>query len=265
MKRRQRDRYKRRKRKSLHHLQKERKNRPQSQSPRRPPRRKKRRNLSSLGRRRQKRWKERRFFLKREKRSESKPSLPKEKARKREKKGFSPLLAIVVFLLLLIFALFYLWTELESGGKISAYVRPPLQKIEELWGKVWGTEKEGLNVGDLTGYEEKVGDTPLFVIEGKVSNQSRYTKKQIKVRVVLFDQDKVKMAEKEAICGRVLSRQELKSQPPAFFKGEMIIKPPNGKEATVSAGKVVPFMVIFRDPMSQAREFKVEIIEAPNQ
>ena len=149
--------------------------------------------------------------------------------------------------------------------RLSPYLETPIQKIEELWGKVWGTEKEGLNVGDLTGYEEKVGDMSLFVIEGKVSNQSRFTKKQIKVKVVLFDQDKVKMAEKEAICGRVLSRQELKSQPPAFFKGEMIIKPQTEKETVVSAGKVAPFMVIFRDPLSQAREFKVEIIEAPNQ
>jgi predicted Zn finger-like uncharacterized protein len=205
------------------------------------------------------------IFPEKGERVEPRPPLAKEKARRREKRGFSPLLAIVVFLLILIFGLFYLWTELQSGGKISPYLSAPLQKVEELWGKVWGTEKEGLNVGDLTGYEEKVGDTPLFIIEGKVSNQSRYVKKQIKVKVVLFDQDKVKMAEKEAICGRILSRQELKGQPPAFFKGEMIVKPQNETEAVVFAGKIVPFMVIFRDPMSQAREFKVEIIEAPNQ
>jgi len=29
-------------------------------------------------------------------------------------------------------------------------------------------------------------------------------------------------------------------------------------------GKATPFMVIFKDPPSEAKEFKVEIVEAPN-
>jgi predicted Zn finger-like uncharacterized protein len=195
---------------------------------------------------------------------EAKSPPSKEKARRRERKGPSPFLAILIILLLLIFGLFYLWTEVGSGGKFSPYLETPIKKIETLWQKVWGTEREGLQVSDLTGYEEKVGDTSIFVIEGKVSNQSRFTKKHIKVKVVLFDQDKVKMAEKEAVCGLTLSRQDLKGQPPAFFKGEMVVRPQTEKEGIVSAGKISSFMVIFRDPLNQAREFKVEIIEAPN-
>ena len=184
--------------------------------------------------------------------------------RKKERRGPSPFLAILFVLVLLILGLFYLWTEVGSGGKLSPYLNTPLQKIKGVWEKIWGTEKEGLEIGDLTGYEEKVGDLSLFVIEGKVSNQSRYAKSHIKVKVILFDQDKVKMAEKEAICGRVLSRQELKGQPPAFFKGDMIVKPHTDTEQGVPTSRVVPFMIIFRDPLNQAKEFKVEIIEAPN-
>jgi predicted Zn finger-like uncharacterized protein len=195
---------------------------------------------------------------------EAKSPPSKEKARRRERRGPSPFLAILIILLLLVFGLFYLWTEVGSGGKLSPYLETPIKKIETLWQKVWGTEREGLQVGDLTGYEEKVGDASIFVIEGKVSNQSRFTKKHIKVKVVLFDQDKVKMAEKEAVCGLTLSRQDLKGQPPAFFKGEMVVRPQTEKEGIVSAGKISSFMVIFRDPLNQAREFKVEIIEAPN-
>jgi predicted Zn finger-like uncharacterized protein len=196
--------------------------------------------------------------------AEVKPSKPKEKTLKRERRRISPFLAILVVLLLLIFGLFYLWTEIGSGGRLSPILEAPIQKVKEAWNKVWGTEKEGLDIGDLTGYEERVGEMSLFVIEGKVSNQSRFTKKQIKVKVIILDQDRVKMAEKEAVCGPVLSRQELKSQPPAFFKGEMIIKPQDEKERVVPSGKVAPFMVIFRDPLNQAKEFKVEIMEAPN-
>jgi predicted Zn finger-like uncharacterized protein len=203
-------------------------------------------------------------FPEAEESAEGKPSRLKEKALKRERRRISPFLAILVVLLLLIFGLFYLWTEIGSGGRLSPIFEAPIQKVKEAWNKVWGTEKEGLDIGDLTGYEERVGEMPLFVIEGKVSNQSRFTKKQIKVKVTILDQDRVKMAEKEAVCGRVLSRQELKSQSPAFFKGEMIIKPQDEKERVVPSGKMAPFMVIFRDPLNQAKEFKVEIMEAPN-
>ena len=202
-------------------------------------------------------------FSEAERGGEVKPSKPKETARSKKQSRFAPFLAVLIVLVLLVVGLFYLWTEMGSGGRLSPVLGPPIQKVKEIWNKVWGTEKEGLDIGDLTGYEERVGETPLFIIEGKVSNQSRFNKKQIKVKVILFDQDKVKMAEKEAVCGRVLSRQELKSQPPDFFKGEMLLKPQNEKEI-VPSGKIAPFMVIFRDPLNQAKEFKVEILEAPN-
>jgi len=196
--------------------------------------------------------------------TEVKPSEPKEPVRRRERRGPALLFAILFVFLLLAFGLFYLWTEVGSDGKLSPYLETPGQKIKQVLNKIWGSEKGGLTIGDLTGYEEKVGDMSLFIIEGRVSNQSRFTKKQIKVKVLIFDQDKMKLTEKEAICGRILSRQELKSQPPAFFKGEMVIKPQTEKEMVVSSGKVASFMVVFRDPLSRAKEFKVEIIEAPN-
>jgi hypothetical protein len=199
-----------------------------------------------------------------EEKVEEEPSKQKETARKRERRGPSPLLFVLVIVLLLIFGLFYLWTEMKSGGKLSPYLEGPIQRVQGVWDSLWGTEREGLTVGDLTGYEERIGDLSIFVIEGKISNQSRYAKKHVKVKVVIFDQEKVKMAEKEAIGGRVFSREELKGQGPAFFKGEMAIKPQTEKEMVIPAGKVAPFMVIFRDPLSQAKEFKVEIMEAPN-
>jgi predicted Zn finger-like uncharacterized protein len=202
--------------------------------------------------------------LKEREETEVKPAEPKEPVRRKERRGPALLFAVLFVLLLLAFGLFYLWTEMGSGGKLSPYFETPGQKIKQVLNKIWGTEKGGLTIDDLTGYEEKVGDMSLFIIEGRVSNQSRFTKKQIKVKVLIFDQDRIKLAEKEAICGRILSRQELKSQPPAFFKGEMVIKPQAEKEMVVSSGKVAPFMVVFQDPLSRAKEFKVEIIEAPN-
>jgi len=197
--------------------------------------------------------------------AEIQSSGPKEAVRRRERRGPSPVFAVLIVLLLLVCGLLYLWTEMKSGGRFSPYLESPIRKIEEVWNGLWGTEKEGLEAGELTGYEERIGDMVLYVIEGKVSNQSRFAKKHIRVKVTVFDQDKIKLAEKEAICGRTLSREELKSMPPSFFKGEMVIKPQLEKDMIVPSGKIAPFMVIFRDPSNQAKEFKVEIVEAPNQ
>jgi predicted Zn finger-like uncharacterized protein len=199
----------------------------------------------------------------REKRAEDKPSRPKSGLRA-GRKGPSRFFAFFVVLVLLVFGIFYGWSELSSGGRLSPYLEYTVEKITELWNQIWGIEKGDLTVGDLSGYDEKIGETPLFIIEGKVKNQSKFTKKHIKIRVVIFDQDKLKVAEKEAICGRIIRRGELKKQPVEFFKGEMVIKPQTKQEMVTPSGKATPFMVIFKDPPSQAKEFKVEIVEAPN-
>ncbi len=198
----------------------------------------------------------------RARREEEAPSR-RRSALRAEKRGPSRFLALVVVLILVVFAVFYVWSELSSGGRLSPYLDYPVKKATELWNQIWGVEKEDLIVGDLGGYEEKIGDVTLSVIEGKVKNQSQFTKKYIKVRVMIFDRDKLKVAEKEAICGKVLDREELKKQPVEFFRGDMVVKP-EAKQEMVPSGKTTPFMVIFKDPPSQAKEFKVEIVEAPN-
>ena len=191
------------------------------------------------------------------------PPKPKRIAR-RERKGLSRFLALLIVLVILIFGVFYVWTELGSGGKLSPYLESPVKKVTELWNQIWGVEKEDLIVEGLNGYEEKIGEVSHFVIEGKVRNESPYTKKHIKIRVVIFGQDKLKMDQKEAICGRVISREELKKKPLEFFNEERIIQPKTESERITRSGQTTSFMVIFKDPPSQAKEFKVEIVEAPN-
>jgi DNA topoisomerase VI subunit B len=56
----------------------------------------------------------------------------------------------------------------------------------------------------------------------------------------------------------------LKRQPEEFFKGEMVIKPETEQEMITPSGKAAPFMVIFKDLPSRAKDFKYEILEAPN-
>ena len=196
-------------------------------------------------------------------RAEINVSKPKRMARK-ERRRPSLLFVILVILILLFFGFFYLWTESGTSGAPYPLLEYPIQKITSLWQQIWGSEKEGLILRDLNGYEEKIGEVPLYVIEGKVNNQSRVTKKHIKIKVAIFDPKKAKLAEKEMICGRTLSREELKNLPEAFFKGEMVIRPKTDKDMITPPGKTIPFMVIFKDLSNPAKEFQVEIIESPN-
>jgi predicted Zn finger-like uncharacterized protein len=182
---------------------------------------------------------------------------------RRERKGSFLFFMVVIVILLLIVGVFYLWTELRSGGRLAPYVESPVRQITKLWGQLWGTEKEGLTVKDLNGYEEKTTGADFFVIEGRVHNQSRFPKKFVKVRVVIFDQNRSKIIEKEVICGRVLGRGELKRLPRDLLEAAILKPPPEG-EMALPSGKTTPFMVIFRDLPSQAKEFEVEIVAAPN-
>ena len=197
-----------------------------------------------------------------EERPEVEVSKPKRMVRK-ERRRPSLFFIILVILVLFVFGFFYLWTQSGTSPTPYSFLEYPIQKITHLWQQIWGSEKEGLIVRDLNGYDEKIGEVPLFVIEGKVDNQSRLTKKHIKIKVAIFDQKKAKLAEKETICGRIIGREELKNLPGPFFKGEMVIRPKTEKEMIAPPGKAIPFMVIFKNLSTQAKEFQVEIVEAP--
>jgi predicted Zn finger-like uncharacterized protein len=197
-----------------------------------------------------------------EERTKVKPPMPKRMVR-RERKGPSIIFALIVVLAVLVLGIFYLWTELGSKGKLTAYLEYPIREVTALWDQIWGIQKEDLVVGDLSRYDEKVGEVSLSVIEGRVKNQTSSAKRYIKIKVVIFDQNNDAVAEKETLCGLDIGREELKNLPPEFFKGQMLIQPQTPKEMIIPPGKDAPFMVIFKDLSGQAREFKVEISEAP--
>ena len=198
-----------------------------------------------------------------EERAEAKPVKPKRMVQ-RQKRRPPVVFLLIIFLVLLVLGGFFLWTEFGSKGTVTTYLEYPVEKAIALWDQLLGVKQEGLVVGDLNRYDEKVEDFFLSVIEGKVKNQSRSARKYIKIRVEVFDQRKDKIAEKETLCGLNIGLDGLRSLPPEFFKGEMLIQPQQPQGLVIPTGKEAPFMVVFKDLTSQAREFKVEIIEAPN-
>lgn len=196
---------------------------------------------------------------------ESKPSVPTRFARTARRGPSSVVFALVLVLLLLLFGFIYLSTELGTGGFLSSYLEGPANKIKDLWRELWGTEKQGLFLGDFSRYEETIeGGIPISVIEGKVTNQSGRTKRFVRLRVVIYDSEKNRVAQKEAICGRKIPRQEIKLLPPEAFGGEKIFKPDFEREMMLAPGKAAPFVVAFKDLPPHAKEFKVEILEAPD-
>ena len=194
---------------------------------------------------------------------EGKPSRPKTMLRA-EKRGPLRYVPLLIVLVLLLFGIFYVWTELSMGGKLSSYLDYSVKKANELWDQIWGVEKEDLNVGEISFYDAQVEGLHLFVVEGNVKNQSKLTKKYIRMKISIFDEDKVKVAEQDVICGRMIRREELKNQPPEFFKGDMVIKPQSEQEMIVPPGKTAPFMMIFKDLPRPPKDYRPEILEAPN-
>lgn len=198
-----------------------------------------------------------------EERPEAKPTYPRRRVRKM---GWIPsrFFILIIILILLVLGLFYAWTEMGAGGKLFPLIETPFKKVSALWDQIWGLEKEGLLVGDLNRYDERVGDTSIFVIEGKVKNQSKYIKKHIKVKVLIFDQNRNMVASQEVVCGRSIGREALRNLLLSPSKEEIVIHPQTVKEKEVPPGKAVPFMVVFKNIPEEAKEFKVEIIEAPS-
>jgi len=203
------------------------------------------------------------FEPEREERAEAKPVKPKRIAQTTRRK--SPVIFfVIIFLVLLVLGGFFVWTEFGSKGTVTTYLEYPVQKAIALWDEMLGVKQTDLVVGDLNRYDEKVGDFLLSVIEGKVKNQSGSVRKYIKIRVEIFDQNRNRILEKETLCGLNIGLDGLRSLPPTFFEGDMLIQPQQPKEMIVPPGKEAPFMVVFKDLTSQAREFGVKITEAPN-
>lgn len=152
-----------------------------------------------------------------------------------------------------------------AGAGVGAYFwfeeRAPVENGEDLARRLKDVTMLGVRQYNLA--NDKVGK--VFVIEGKVVNESGEPKELIELEGAIFDKDKKPLAVKRQLAGtqlslfqlQVLSEKEMES----FLNNKMEILanntnvPPNGE---------VPFMILFYDPPDNAAEFGVKIVDVKN-
>ena len=175
----------------------------------------------------------------------------------------------VVIGILIVVALggYYLWSErgmeLSLPGNIPSLLKSIPEKLQSIVDDIRGIERGSLTFSDLEGYKDTIGEVPVFVITGKILNETNKTKKHVRIRAILLNDKNKVLDEKQTLCGRSFTKEDLKNLPPRFARRDFRIRPVPD-QMRVAPRTSVPFIVIFPNMPPEANEFQVEIVDAPN-
>ena len=162
---------------------------------------------------------------------------------------------------------YYLWSEKGVKFSIPWDIQPFLKsipdKVQSLVDGVRGIERGSLSFSDLEGYKDTIGKVPVFVITGKVLNDTNKTKKHVRIKAILLDNENKVLDEKQTLCGSYFTKEDLRKLPPRFARSNFRIRPMPSK-MRVPPRTSSPFIVIFPNMPPDANEFQVEIVDAPN-
>ena len=170
---------------------------------------------------------------------------------------------------------FYLWSErgmeLSLPGNIPSLLKSipeKLQfvpeKLQSIWDYIRGIERGSLTFSDLEGYKDIIHEVPVFVITGKILNDTNKTKNHVRIRAILLNDKNKVLHEKQTLCGSYFTKEALKKLPPRLTRGDFKLRPPVPSQMSVAPRMNIPFIVIFPNIPADAQEFQVEIVEAPN-
>lgn len=188
------------------------------------------------------------------------PLEPRTSPRKRAKSGR---LRLVLTLLLVLGALLVL-----SAISFKLVRENPLGLIKNFVGKVvsslpFGQEDTGsIQFSELNSHFVSAGkgQTPAFVIQGKVTNNHPVPCQFVQVKGILFDAKGERAAEAVVYCGNVLKKQDIQVLTPERI--QEILQNPTGSALSnlnIEPGKSIPFMLVFFNPPENVSEFSVEI------
>jgi predicted Zn finger-like uncharacterized protein len=192
---------------------------------------------------------------------------PERPLRTRAKRKTSWSFVVIGILIILAMGGYYLWSErgvkLSIPWDISSFFSAIPERVQSLVDSIRGIERGSLSFSDLEGYKDTIGKVPVFVITGKVLNDTNKTKKHVRIKAVLLNDKNRVLDEKETLCGSYFSKEDLKKLPPRFTRGDFRVRP-RSNQMSVAPRTTVPFIVIFPNMPPDANEFQVEIVEAPN-
>ena len=136
-------------------------------------------------------------------------------------------------------------------------------KLQSIWDDIRGMERGSLSFSDLEGYKDTIGHVPVFVITGKIVNDTNKTKKHVRIRATLLNAKNKVLDEKQTLCGIYFTKEALRKLSPRFTERNFSIRP-RPSEMRAAPGMSIPFVVIFPNMPPDANEFQVEILEAPS-
>jgi hypothetical protein len=159
------------------------------------------------------------------------------------------------FLVALVFLGRFVWNESRGAlGRLAGKASAVLHSEKGDKGKL-----QFSNLGHEFVSRGK-GEAPVFVIEGRVTNNHSESCHSIKVKGILFDERGRQAAEKTAYCGNLLKREEIQSYPPDRIEKTLQNVYGSGlSNFDVAPGGSLPFMLVFFDPPEKVSEFSVEI------
>jgi predicted Zn finger-like uncharacterized protein len=185
-----------------------------------------------------------------------------------KKKKTSRSFVLIGILLIVALGGYYLWSErgmeLSLPGNIPSLIKSIPEKLQYLWEDIRGIERGSLTFSDLEGYKDIIGEVSVFVITGKILNDTNKTKKHVRIKAVLLNDKNKVLDEKQTLCGSYFTKESLKKLPARFTRGDFKLRPPVPSQMRVAPRMSVPFIVIFPNMPPDAQEFQVEIVEAPN-
>jgi predicted Zn finger-like uncharacterized protein len=192
-----------------------------------------------------------------------------------KKKKTSRSFVLIGILLIVALGGYYLWSErgmeFSLPGNIPSLIKSVPEniksipeKLQYLWEDIRGIERGSLTFSDLEGYKDIIGEVPVFVITGKILNDTNKTKKHVRIKAVLLNDKNKVLDEKQTMCGSYFTKENLKKLPPRFTRGDFKLRPPVPSQMRVAPRMSVPFIVIFPKMPPDAQEFQVEIVDAPN-
>ncbi len=184
-----------------------------------------------------------------DKAGQAKKAIPSKPMPKKGGRGF-----LLFLLLLLIIA--------AGGYYVTQYTTIQIPFVSEWIGK--GAEVAVSPVeASLKGYfVENASEGPIYIIEGRVRNDTGSSVSFIEVTGRVFATGKTFQRASKSFCGNVLSREDLQQRPLADIQKQLLNRRgADNRNVRLPSGSDVPFMVVFGNlPQNiELEEFTVEV------